>query len=53
MPAFYMVAASVVGLVTLFFVVETAGKSIRGTEIPGTPESEAEISEMDDPTQPA
>ena len=53
MPAFYMVAASVIGLFALFFVVETAGKSIRGTEIPGTPESEAEISEMSDPVQPA
>ena len=47
MPAFYMMAASVVGLVALFFVVETAGKSIRGTEIPGTPESEAELEELD------
>ncbi|SDK50822.1 MFS transporter, MHS family, proline/betaine transporter [Nocardioides sp. YR527] len=47
MPAYYMIAGSVVGLIALFFVVETAGKSIRGTEIPGTPESEAELAELD------
>jgi MHS family proline/betaine transporter-like MFS transporter len=47
MPAYYMIAGSVVGLIALFFVVETAGKSIRGTEIPGTPESEAELAKLD------
>jgi MFS transporter, MHS family, proline/betaine transporter len=46
MPAFYMILASVIGLVALRFTVETAGCSLRGTEIPGTPESEAEIAEM-------
>ena len=46
-PAYYMMGASAVGLIALFFVVETAGKSIRGTEIPGTPESEAELAELD------
>lgn len=46
MPAIYMIVASVVGLVSLKFVVETAGCSLRGTEIPGTPESEKEIAEM-------
>jgi MFS transporter, MHS family, proline/betaine transporter len=47
MPAYYMMAACVVGGVALLFVVETAGRSIRGTEIPGTEESERELTEMD------
>ena len=47
MPAYYMILGSVVGLVALFFVIETAGKPIRGTEIPGTPESAAEIEELE------
>ena len=46
MPAIYMMVASVVGLISLKFMVETAGCSLRGTEIPGTPESEQEIAEM-------
>jgi len=46
MPAYYMILASVIGLISLRFVVETAGCSLRGTQIPGTPESEAEIAEM-------
>ena len=45
-PAFYMIVASIIGLISLRFVVETAGCSLRGTEIPGTPESEAQIAEM-------
>ncbi|WP_431446867.1 MFS transporter [Aeromicrobium sp.] len=46
MPAYYMILASVVGLISLRFVVETAGASCRGTQVPGTPESEAEIAAM-------
>lgn len=46
MPAFYMILASAVGLICMKFVVETAGCSLRGTEIPGTPESEAELAAM-------
>src|SRR5690606_30597454 len=38
-PAFYLMLACVVGAAALPFVVETAGASLRGTEIPGTPES--------------
>lgn len=38
-PAYYMIGACVIGLVALFFMVETKGCSIRGTEVPGTPES--------------
>jgi len=33
-PAYYMMASCVVGLVALYFVIETAGCSIRGREIP-------------------
>ncbi|WP_166981053.1 MFS transporter [Paramicrobacterium fandaimingii] len=33
-PAFYMMAACIVGLIALKFVPETAGASIRGSEIP-------------------
>ncbi len=47
MPAVYMMVASVIGLVALKFTVETAGCSLRGTEIPGTEESKAEIREME------
>src|SRR5690606_11820669 len=46
-PAYFMMAACVVGAVALWFVVETAGASIRGTEIPGTEESERELAAMD------
>ena len=46
MPAYLMIAACVVGLVSLFFVIETAGASLRGTHLPGTPESEAELAEL-------
>lgn len=38
-PAYYMIGACLVGLVSVFFMVETKGASVRGTEIPGTPES--------------
>lgn len=34
MPAYYMMAACLVGIVALFFVPETARASIRGTKIP-------------------
>lgn len=38
-PAYYMMGACVVGLAALFTMVETKGCSIRGTEVPGTPEA--------------
>ncbi|RNI24919.1 MFS transporter [Flexivirga caeni] len=38
MPAFYMMAAMVVGMVALVFVPETAGKSLRGRGTPGEDE---------------
>ncbi|MEU5842077.1 MFS transporter [Rhodococcus sp. NPDC047139] len=34
-PAFYMMGACVIGLVSLYFVAETAGASLRGRGIPG------------------
>jgi len=34
-PAFLLIASSVVGMVALWFVVETAGCSLRGTGMPG------------------
>jgi MFS transporter, MHS family, proline/betaine transporter len=33
-PAFYMMAAAVIGLIALAFAPETAGASLRGTELP-------------------
>ncbi|HET8601985.1 MAG TPA: MFS transporter [Segeticoccus sp.] len=36
MPAFYMMAAMVVGMIALVKVPETVGRSIRGRHVPGT-----------------
>ena len=47
MPAYGMMVACVVGAVAMLFVVETSGCSLRGTEIPGTEESEREVAAMD------
>ncbi|MFO7191455.1 MULTISPECIES: MFS transporter [Thermocrispum] len=33
-PAFYMMGASIIGIVAVYFAPETAGASLRGTEIP-------------------
>jgi MFS family permease len=38
-PAYYMIGACLIGLLAVFFMIETKGASVRGTEIPGTPES--------------
>jgi MHS family proline/betaine transporter-like MFS transporter len=46
-PAYSMMAACAIGGLSLLFVVETAGHSLRGTEIPGTRESERELRELD------
>ncbi|WP_153343797.1 MFS transporter [Nocardia aurantia] len=40
-PAFYMVGACLIGLVAWTFLRETAGASLRGTEVPRTGELEA------------
>lgn len=45
-PAYYMIFSCFIGLVAIYFVTETVGKSIRGTYCPGTPESEAELAEL-------
>ncbi len=47
MPAFYMMAACVVGAVAMLFVVETSGCSLRGTQIPGSEESRRELARLD------
>lgn len=36
MPAYYMMVSCLVGMAALPFVIETAGKSLRGTHLPGT-----------------
>jgi MFS transporter, MHS family, proline/betaine transporter len=36
-PAYYMMASCVVGMVALYFVTETVGCSLRGRHIPGLP----------------
>ncbi len=41
-PAYYMMGACVIGAVALFFVIETAGVSIRGRGIPGLQVSPAQ-----------
>jgi len=46
-PAYYMMGACVVGGIALPFVTETAGRSLRGTAIPGTLESERELRALD------
>src|SRR5699024_463442 len=42
-PAFYLMGACVIGGLAMISVVETAGCSLRGTEIPGTEESRREL----------
>lgn len=37
-PAYYMMAACVVGAISLWFLIETAGRSLRGTQVPGETE---------------
>ena len=43
MPAYYMMASCVVGMIALRFVIETAGQSIRGRQVPGTEASRREL----------
>ncbi len=43
MPAYGMMVACAVGALAMLFLVETRGCSLRGTEIPGTAESEREL----------
>lgn len=46
-PAYFMMGACVIGAISLLFVVETAGHSLRGTEIPGTKASVRELRDLD------
>lgn len=46
-PAYLMIAACIVGLVAVAFVVETAGESLRGTQTPGTEASREELERLD------
>jgi MHS family proline/betaine transporter-like MFS transporter len=46
-PAYWMMAACAIGGIALLFVVETAGHSLRGTEIPGTRASRRELKALD------
>ncbi|TSD99300.1 MFS transporter [Skermania sp. ID1734] len=41
-PAYYMLGACLIGIVAAYFLIETKGMSLRGTEVPGTPEAIAE-----------
>ncbi|GEM31726.1 MFS transporter [Nocardia neocaledoniensis NBRC 108232] len=50
-PAYYMFGACAVGLIAAYFLIETKGMSLRGTQVPGTPEAleeQRELGEMDD-----
>lgn len=44
-PALYMVAAALIGLVAWYFLRETAGTSLRGTEVPDAAEPEPPAAE--------
>jgi MHS family proline/betaine transporter-like MFS transporter len=46
-PAYYMMAACAIGGVALWFVVETAGHSLRGTQIPGTHAARRELKALE------
>ncbi|WP_052466065.1 MFS transporter [Mobilicoccus massiliensis] len=41
-PAYYTIGACLVGLVCWFFMIETKGQSLRGTQVPGTAEAHEE-----------
>jgi len=46
-PAYLMIGACTIGLIALLFVVETAGHSLRGTELPGTEAAQRELEALD------
>ncbi|MBC7301174.1 MAG: MFS transporter [Nocardia sp.] len=50
-PAYYMLGACAVGLIASFFLIETKGVSLRGTQVPGTPEAIEEQRELGDPIE--
>ncbi len=48
-PAYYMMGACLIGMVALFFTIETAGHSLRGSHIPGTDASRRELASQAQP----
>ncbi|MBP2371148.1 MFS transporter [Pseudonocardia parietis] len=42
-PAYYMMGACVIGMIALYFVIETKGVSIKGRQIPGLAEHQAKL----------
>ncbi|MFD3593015.1 MFS transporter [Nocardia sp. NPDC058640] len=50
-PAYYMFGACAVGLIASFFLIETKGMSLRGTQVPGTPEAIEEQKELGEPEE--
>ncbi|WP_336082071.1 MFS transporter [Nocardia sp. SSK8] len=51
-PAYYMFGACLVGLIAAFFLIETKGVSLRGTQVPGTPEAIEEQRELGELPEP-
>ncbi|MDR2281128.1 MAG: MFS transporter [Gordonia sp. (in: high G+C Gram-positive bacteria)] len=51
-PAAYMMGACVIGMVALYFLKETAGASLRGTDIPSA-EPDAEVDDAPEPALPS
>ncbi|MFE3544737.1 MFS transporter [Nocardia sp. NPDC059177] len=51
-PAYYMFGACLIGLIASFFLIETKGVSLRGTQVPGTPEAIEEQRELGDLPEP-
>lgn len=45
-PAWYMAGACLIGAIAAYFLIETKGESLRGTEVPGTPEARLEQTRM-------
>ncbi|WP_280221585.1 MFS transporter, partial [Nocardia neocaledoniensis] len=45
-PAYYMFGACAIGLIAAYFLIETKGMSLRGTQVPGTPEALEEQREL-------
>jgi MHS family proline/betaine transporter-like MFS transporter len=42
-PAYVMMVACLIGMLAMPFVIETAGQSLRGTELPGSPASHRQL----------
>jgi MHS family proline/betaine transporter-like MFS transporter len=42
-PAYYMMGSCLIGMVALVFLIETAGQSLRGMQVPGTSQSQPRL----------